>query len=52
MAEDVVKVVQAFEKNRNRGEIGTSAERTFLRVNEMDVKLAPRVRASGRWRIA
>jgi hypothetical protein len=48
VAEDVVKVVQAFEKNHQRGEIGASAEQTFLRVKEINGKLEPRVRGS--WR--
>jgi len=51
VAEDVVNVVQAFEKNHKREDIGASAERTFLRVKEIDSKLEPRVRASWRWRI-
>jgi len=51
VAEDAVKVVQAFEKNHQGGEIRASAEGTFLPIKEIDAKLEPRVRASWRWHI-
>jgi hypothetical protein len=51
VADEVIKVVEAFEKNHLRGEIGSSAEETFDRVQSIQAKLTPRVRAAWRWRI-
>jgi hypothetical protein len=51
VADDVVKVVAAFEKNHLRGEIGPGAEEAFDRVKRIDAKLTPRARAAWRWRI-
>ena len=50
-ADDVVKVVEAFEKNHLREQIGPSAEETFERVKSIESKLTPQARAAWRWRI-
>jgi hypothetical protein len=51
VADDVVKVVEVFEKNHLRGQIGPSAEEAFERVKSIETKLTPRARAAWRWRI-
>ena len=51
VADDVVQVVEAFEKNHRREQIGPSAEKTFERVREIEAKLTPRARTAWRWRI-
>ena len=51
VADDVVKVVEALEKNHLRDKIGRSAEETFDRVNRIDAKLTPQARSAWRWRI-
>jgi hypothetical protein len=51
VADDLVKVVEAFEQNHQRKEIGPSAEETFERVKSMETKLTPQARAAWRWRI-
>jgi len=51
VADDLVKVVEAFEKNHLRKEIGPSAEEAFDRVKSIEAKLTPRARAAWRWRI-
>ena len=51
VADDVVKVVEAFEKNHVRKEIGPSAEGTFDRVQAIEAKLTPQARAAWRWRV-
>jgi hypothetical protein len=51
IADDFVKVVEVFEKNHLRGQIGPSAEETFERVKSLETKLTPRARAAWRWRI-
>jgi hypothetical protein len=51
VADDVVKVVEAFERNHLRGAIGPSAEETFDRVKSIEAKLTPQARAAWRWRI-
>ncbi|MGO8748745.1 MAG: hypothetical protein ACLQNE_22470 [Thermoguttaceae bacterium] len=51
VADDVVKVVEAFEKNHLRRQIGPSAEEAFGRVKSIGTKLTPRARVAWRWRI-
>lgn len=51
VAEEVVKVVDAFEKNHHRGEIGPSAQEAFDRVHRIEAKLTPQARAAWRWRV-
>ena len=51
VADDLVKVVEAFEKNHLRKEIGPSAEEAFDCVKSMETKLTPQARAAWRWRI-
>jgi hypothetical protein len=51
VADDLVKVVEAFEKNHLRGEIGPGAAAAFDLVKSMETKLTPRARAAWRWRI-
>jgi hypothetical protein len=51
VADDVVKVVELFEKNHLRKEIGPSAEQAFDLVKNIEAKLTPRTRAAWRWRI-
>ena len=50
VADDVVKAVEAFEKNHLRGEIGPSAEEALASVKKIEAKLTPRARAAWRWR--
>jgi hypothetical protein len=51
VADEVVKVVEAFEKNHLRGQIGPSANEAFERVKRIEAKLTPQARAAWRWRI-
>jgi hypothetical protein len=51
VADDVVKVVEAFEKNHLRGKIGPSAEEAFDRVKSIEAKLTLQARSAWRWRI-
>ncbi len=51
VADDVVKVVEVFEKNHRRGQIGPSAQEAFERVKRIEAKLAPQAREAWRWRI-
>ncbi len=51
VADDVVKVVEIFERNHLRGQLGPSAEEAFERVNRIEARLTPRARAAWRWRI-
>ena len=51
VADDVVQVVEAFEKNHRREQIGPSVEQTFERVREIETKLTPQARTAWRWRI-
>jgi hypothetical protein len=51
VADDVVKVVDAFEKNHQRKDIGPSVEEAFDRVRNIEAKLTPLARAAWRWRI-
>ena len=47
VADDVVKVVEAFERNHLRGQIGPSAEQAFERVKRIEAKLTPRAAQLG-----
>jgi hypothetical protein len=51
VADEVVKVVEALEKNHLRGEIGTGAAEAFDRVRSIEAKLTPQARGAWRWRI-
>ena len=51
VADDVVKVVEIFERNHLRGQLGPSAEEAFERVNRIKARLTSRARAAWRWRI-
>jgi len=51
VADDVVEVVQTFEKNHLRNQIGPSAAEAFARVQSVDARLTPRARTAWRWRI-
>ncbi len=51
VADDVVKVVETFEKNHRREQIGPSAQEAFERVKGIEAKLTPQARAAWRWRI-
>jgi len=51
VADDVVKVVEIFERNHLRGQLGPSAEEAFERVHRIEARLTPRARAAWRWRI-
>jgi hypothetical protein len=51
VAEEFVKVVEVFEKDHQRKEIGSTAKEAFDRVRSMEAKLTPHARAAWRWRI-
>ncbi len=51
VADQTVKVVEAFEKNHVRGEIGPCAQEAFDRVKSIESMLTPQARAAWRWRI-
>ena len=51
VADNFVKVVEAFELNHKRKEIGPGAEEAFDRVQKMEARLTPQARAAWRWRI-
>jgi hypothetical protein len=51
VADDVVKVVEIFEQNHQRKQIGPSAEEAFELVQKIENQLTPQARAAWRWRI-
>jgi len=51
VADDVVKVVEVFETNHRREQIGPSAQEAFERVKGIEARLAPQAREAWRWRI-
>ncbi len=51
VADDVVKVVEMFEQNHLRSEIGPSAQEAWALVRSIDPKLTPHVRDGWRWRL-
>jgi hypothetical protein len=51
VADDVVAVVKIFEKNHERDKVGQSAVEAARLVEQIDAKLAPRVKSSWRWRL-
>jgi hypothetical protein len=51
VADNVVSVVQIFEQNHQRKQIGPSADEAFGRVKDIETKLTPQARKSWRWRI-
>jgi hypothetical protein len=51
VADDVATVVKIFEKNHERDQVGESAVEAARLVEQIDAKLAPRVKSSWRWRL-
>ncbi len=51
VADDVVKVVEMCEQNHLRTETGPSAEKAWVLVQGIDLKLTPHVRDCWRWRL-
>ncbi len=51
VASDVVKVVEIFEKNHVRQEIGPVSEEAFNTAKAIDARLSPQARNAWRWRI-
>lgn len=51
VADEVVKVVEGFERNHLRKEISASAEETFARVERVQSQLTPQARGAWRWRV-
>jgi hypothetical protein len=51
VADDVARVVNIFEKNHERSNVGKSATEAARLVEKIDAELAPRAKASWRWRI-
>jgi hypothetical protein len=51
VADDVAAVAKIFEKNHERDKVGQSAVEAARLVEQIDAKLAPRVKSSWRWRL-
>jgi hypothetical protein len=51
VAEDVATVVEIFEKNHQRDQVGESAVNAYQLVEQADAKLTPQARSAWRWRL-
>lgn len=51
VAEDMAAVVEIFEKNHKRAEVGENAVAACELVERADAKLAPQARSAWRWRL-